>query len=56
METLKKPIVTSKKGKHSFDDTTKRVRRANRNIYKAMLEDQKRQESSIQYAAQCQAR
>lgn len=55
MKTLKKPIVTSKKG-HSFEKTTERVKRANRNIYKAMLEDQKKQESSIQYAAQCQAR
>lgn len=55
MITVQKPIVTSEK-KYSFENTSERVKKANRNIYKALKECQKRQNDGLQYAAQFRAK
>lgn len=50
MITVQKPIVTSEK-KYAFEDTCERVKKANEIIYKALRENQRKQNDGLQYAA-----
>lgn len=55
MVIIERPEVKVVK-EYSFGDTTEKVERANRGIYKRLLENRKRQDSSVKYASQYQTR
>ena len=50
MIVVQKPVVTKEK-RYSFENTSERVQKANGIIYKALRENQIKQNDGLQYAA-----
>lgn len=50
MIAVQKLVVTSEK-RYSFENTSERVKKANGIVYKALRENQRKQDDSLQYAA-----